>query len=94
MNEKLQRSARDHCIPEDDSLAPFLCECPRRECTDVVVLTLAEYEDVRSDKRGGVAAVGHEDLSVERVVAQNERFVTTSKFGEAGDVYADQDPRR
>ena len=59
----------------------------------MVLLTLAEYEKVRSDEKGGLAALGHEDLSIERVVAQNERFVTTEKFGEAGEVHAEANPR-
>jgi hypothetical protein len=74
-------------------LIPFLCECPEPECKQVVLLTLSEYEEVRSSGRGGLAALGHEDGSIERVVARNERFVTTEKFGEAGGIHAKADPR-
>jgi hypothetical protein len=92
-NEKLQRAANDLDF-RTDSLIPFLCECPRQECREIVMLTLREYEEVRSNGRRGLAAVGHEDRSIERVLAQNNRFVTTEKFGEAGDVHAEGDPRR
>jgi hypothetical protein len=92
-NEKLDRGARALLPPGDDSLVPFLCECPRVNCTLVVMLTLAEYEEVRSTGEGGLAALGHEDLSIERVVAQNERFVRTEKFGRAGEIHAGRDPR-
>jgi hypothetical protein len=51
------------------------------------------YEGVRSNDRGGLAAFGHEDRSIEHVIAQNDRFVTTEKFGEAGDVHAETNPR-
>ena len=73
MNEKLERAANDLDFGEADSLIPFLCECPRPECREIVMLKLSEYEDVRSSGRGGLAAVGHEDRSIERVVAQNSR---------------------
>ena len=92
-NEKLERSAKDFFDSGDDSFVPFLCECPRRECTQVVLLTLAEYEQVRAVGVRGLAALGHEDLSVERVVEKNERFLMTEKFGEAGEVHADLNPR-
>jgi hypothetical protein len=92
-NEKLERAATELDLVDADSLIPFLCECPQQECREIVLLTLSEYEDVRSSGRGGLAALGHEDPSIEHVVAQNERFVTTEKFGEAGDVHAEADPR-
>lgn len=91
-NEQLEESARRLDV-DAGSLIPFLCECPEQACTEIVMLTLSEYEDVRSTGRTGLAALGHEDRSVERVVAQNERFVTTEKFGEAGDVHAEGNPR-
>ena len=92
-NEKLDREAQEVLPPEDHSFVPFLCECPRVDCTQVVMLTLAEYEDIRSTGTGGFAAVGHEDLSIERVVGENDRFVRTDKFGRAGEIHAGSDPR-
>ena len=93
-NEELERAARELDLVDPDSpLVPFLCECPTRECTQVVRLTLREYGNVRANGRGGLVALGHEDLSIERVVAQNDRFVTTEKFGEAGDIHAETNPR-
>jgi hypothetical protein len=92
-NEKLDEAAKDLLAPGDGAPVPFLCECPRVECTAVVLLTLAEYEHARADGTRGFAALGHEDLEVERVVDQNDRFVMTEKFGEAGEVHGDNDPR-
>ncbi|MFL5929802.1 MAG: hypothetical protein ACJ76U_17510 [Gaiellaceae bacterium] len=94
-NEKMARAAQDFdlVLEDPDALIPFLCECPKQECMEIVLLTLGEYDDVRSSGRGGLAAVGHEDPSIERVRAQNDRFVITEKFGEAGDVHAETDPR-
>jgi len=93
-NEQLDRGARELLPDEDDSLVPFLCECPTPDCTRVAMLTLAEYEEIRSSGEGGFAVPGHEDLSIERVLAQNERFVRTEKFGRAGEIHAGGDPRK
>lgn len=92
-NEKLERAAHKLGFVDDESLIPFLCECPRQDCREVMMLTLSEYEDVRASGRRGLAALGHEDRSIERVMVRNDRFLVTEKFGEAGDVHADEDPR-
>ena len=92
-NEKLGRAARQLLRDDDGSPVPFLCECPSRSCTEVVLLTLAEYEQVRSGAARGLEVPGHEDLSVERVVARHGRFVVTEKFGRAGEVFAAMSPR-
>lgn len=92
-NEQLERNATVNVGVDSDSPVPFLCECPRIECTAVVLVTLAEYEDVRSDPRRGLCATGHEDPKIEDVVAQTDRFVVTEKFGRAGDVFAETDGR-
>ena len=93
-NEALERGARELIGADDDSLVPFICECPNPGCTQVVLVTLSEYEDVRSEGEFGLAVPGHEDPSIEHVVARNDRFVTTEKFGEAGDVHQGTDPRQ
>ena len=91
-NERLNRGARDLLVPEDTDFVPFVCECPKPDCVNVVLLTLAEYEEIRARPKQGLASPGHEDLSIERVVAQNGRFTTTEKFGQAGEVHRETDP--
>ncbi len=92
-NEELEDGARELLAEDDGAVVPFLCECPRQECTQVVLLTLSEYERVRREPRGGFAAIGHEDLVVERVIEQNDRFVMTEKFGRAGATHTATNPR-
>ena len=92
-NARLEQGARELVADGDESLVPFLCECPKTDCTQVVLVTLAEYDALRSHERRGLAALGHEDLSVERVVDQNDRFTVTEKFGRAGEVHTETDRR-
>ena len=92
-NERLERSAVEVIGVADGDLVPFLCECPQMECTEVVLLSLKEYERVRSASTQGFAALGHEDLEIEDVLERNERFVMTDKFGRAGEVHTQTDQR-
>lgn len=92
-NERLEQGARELVGADDGSLVPFLCECPNPECTQVALLTLAEYERVRARGEFGLAVSGHEDLTIERVVEQNDRFVMTAKMGRAGELHRETDPR-
>jgi hypothetical protein len=92
-NEQLERGAVELIGVSDGQFVPFLCECPQMECTQVVLLTLEEYEQVRSGPRQGLAALGHEDPEVEEVIDRNDRFVTTEKFGRAGEIHEAEDDR-
>jgi hypothetical protein len=92
-NEQIEQRAIELVGVEDGQFVPFLCECPQLECTEVALLTLKEYEQVRAGGKQGLAVLGHEDPSIEAVLAQNERFVMTEKFGPAGEVHEQNDDR-
>ena len=92
-NEQIEQKAVELVGVEDWEYVPFLCECPQMDCTQVALLTLKEYENVRSGGRQGLAVLGHEDPTIERVLERNDRFVTTEKFGRAGEVHAQNDDR-
>jgi hypothetical protein len=92
-NEGIEQKAIEIVGVDDGQFVPFLCECPQMECTQVALLTLKEYEQVRASGKQGLAVLGHEDPTVEKVLARNERFVLTEKFGLAGDVHEKNDGR-
>jgi hypothetical protein len=78
----------------DDSYSDFLCECGDDDCTAPVSLTIAEYEQVRSDPTHFVIANGHRVPDVERLVEANERFSVVEKFAdEAERIAVETDPR-
>lgn len=58
-------------------------------CTEVVLLTFAEYSEVRAGDRRSLSKVGHENPAVELVIGGNDRFVMAEKFGRAGEVFAE-----
>jgi hypothetical protein len=90
-NERIQRAARDFGIEH----VPFICECADPSCTEVVRLSLDEYERVRADSRLFLNAVGHEASAhgYARVVSGDDRYVVVEKVGEAGEIAEQLDPR-
>lgn len=71
----------------------FHCECGRDGgCPQMVWMTLEEYEVVRQQDDRFALAPGHETRELERVVAENERFVIVDKLDAAEPLVAD-DPR-
>jgi hypothetical protein len=55
-----------------DGPRQFVCECAILGCTELVTLTVQEYEGVRSSERCFVIAPGHEIPDAERTVSVAE----------------------
>ena len=71
----------------------FVCECGQLGCTEVIELTITEYEQVRRSGRRFVVVPGHVNPEVERVVVEAGDHVVVEKFGEAADAAEASDPR-
>jgi hypothetical protein len=91
-NERIELSAEKMKLY--GSLVPFICECPREGCSELMRMTLDEYEAVRADSTLFATVVGHQDLSVEsgaaRVVEEHEEYVVVRKIGVAGEIAKDR----
>ena len=92
INETIEKTAIENRY-EPSELPVFVCECADTNCGDLIRLSLTQYEDVRRHPTHFFLVPGHEDPEIERVLEQNDRFVMTEKFGEAGQVHVDTDPR-
>ena len=97
-NEALFREVNERI--KELSLAQFsdwsdvLCECSNRGCTEVIQVTIGEYEALRAAGTRFAVSSGHEDLSLERVVDRTDRFVVVEKHGAAGAEAEKLDPRQ
>jgi hypothetical protein len=91
VNERLQGAEGAGGAP--DELLGFVCECGEAGCTERIELTRAEYARTRADGATFALVPGHEKPDFEEVVEHNERFVMVHKFGIAGEVAEDRDPR-
>ena len=73
--------------------ARWVCECADLSCTEMVEMTLDEYEDVRSNANRFVVRPDHVYEGVERVVESTDRFWLVGKIEQAAAVAAELDPR-
>ena len=71
----------------------FVCECGRLGCNDVIELSAAAYERVRSDPRQFVIVPGHEETEVESVIERADGYAIVRKLDEAAEVAEETDPR-
>jgi hypothetical protein len=95
-NEALFREVNERIreITTWDSGVEFLCECGDADCTQPIVMTVEEYERVRSHPTRFLVVAGHEAPDVERVVEENERFAVVEKLpGQPTTIAVDTDPR-
>ena len=93
VNERVEEVSSRLSYDEGSDKTGFVCECSRENCTELVEITYAEYEAVRSDPRRFLIRPGHEDLKVDRVVEEHPAFLVVEKFGEASEIAIERDPR-
>ena len=91
-NEGISNVAADQGV---DGLLPFICECADPRCTEIVRLTLAEYEHVRGRPTWFLNAHGHHVTGGPHVevVEEHERYIVAEKVGRAAEVAEELDPR-
>ncbi len=95
-NEALFREVNERIreITTWDSGVEFLCECGDAECTQPIVMTVEEYETVRSHGTRFLVVAGHEAPDVERVVEETDRFAVIEKLpGQPARIAVETDPR-
>jgi hypothetical protein len=95
LNQALRRDVNERRLEQsDDDEIQFVCECTDPACAEVVSLTAAECEFIRSVPTRLVVTLGHANHETERVLMEEPgRFQVVEKFGPSGDVVAHLDPR-
>jgi hypothetical protein len=88
-NEKIRSVQKSLDLPHGE--LPFVCECDREACTEVIRLTPEEYERIRSRPRCFVVAPGHDAT---KIVARQERYHVAEKEGREGELVEAADPRK
>jgi len=97
MNEATFRKVNEGMEAGQDAsgLMYFVCECGRLNCTRLIELTRAEYEEVRGNPRRFAIVEGHEILEAETIVERYDRYLVVEKSGDPeAEVVEHTDPRR
>jgi hypothetical protein len=78
-----------------EDLHDVVCECVRIDCTQLVTLSVDEYDAVRENGERFIVAPSPEHViaEFERVVARHDRYWIVQKIGAAGEIAEDLDPR-
>jgi hypothetical protein len=88
-NERIEATAERMRLPDP---IPFVCECADPGCTEIVRLSLEDYEVVRSNDRRFFVVPGHEAMSLEsgagELVGGTADYTVVDKIGVAGDIAA------
>ena len=95
LNQALRRDVNERRLERsDEDEIEFVCECTDPACAEVVSLTAAECEFIRSVPTRLVVTLGHANHDTERVLMEEPgRFQVVEKFGPSGDVVTHLDPR-
>jgi hypothetical protein len=92
-NERIAETAAQQGI---DRLVPFICECAEPRCTEIIQLSLEEYESVRAEATHFLTVPAHEGSTGDaaQVVSENDRYSIVRKTGRAGEVARALDTRQ
>ena len=92
VNERLRELGEGFSLVSEE--AEFVCECADPSCVERIQMSLADYEEVRSDAKRFFVVSGHELPEYEKVLAEHERYLIVEKLpgGPAGIAIRD-DPR-
>jgi hypothetical protein len=100
-NNATFRDANEHIgaaagVYEIEAPVPFICECADARCSDIVRLTLEQYEEIRADSRHFLIVPGHQDPAegAAEIVAERDGYVIVEKVGRAGDIVEALDERK
>ena len=95
-NEALFRDTNERIARNDAGQAAeleIICECGDRDCLERITVTLAEYEQARSDPTLFLAKPGHFKADAEQIVAELPDHQLVRKTGDAAAVAEERDPR-
>jgi hypothetical protein len=95
-NEGLFRQVNERIVELTDTWGgelDLICECANNECTERVVLTVRQYEELRHDPHRFAVLPGHEIPDIEDVIESNDRYLVVEKHVETHQQVEESDPR-
>jgi hypothetical protein len=78
---------------EEDAPVRFRCECAQLGCTELIELSVNDYERVRENPLHFIVLPGHERPEVEIVIDSRPGYMVVQKIDQAGETAIATDPR-
>ena len=76
--------------PRADAVVSFRCECGQLGCNELIRLSRAEYDAVRSHPRRFAIVAAHEVVEIERIVERHSRYAVVEARDPAAAALAEQ----
>ena len=94
VNERVAEVATHYIETETRRAAEFTCECGRIECSETMMMTIAEYEAIRAHSTHFGVVPQHEQPEIESVIERHPSyFVVEKREQDAQEVARETDPR-
>ena len=94
VNERVVEVAASYVLTETRRAVDFTCECGRTECSETMMMTVAEYEAIRAHATHFGVVPHHEQPEIETVIERHPSyFVVEKREQDAQEVARDTDPR-
>jgi hypothetical protein len=97
VNERIEKLMREGGESErsaaEGDLLDVVCECGNRDCTELLRVTISEYERVRQQPTHFLVAPGHAIPDVEEVVTTEPGYQVIRKLVGEGVLARATDPR-
>lgn len=92
VNERLRRLGEDFSLVSEE--AEFVCECGNSSCIERVHMSLADYEEIRSDPKRFFVVKGHEAPEYEKILKETSGYLVIEKLpGGPAEMAIKDDPR-
>jgi AraC-like DNA-binding protein len=91
INERVEDVAAE--LGDQQAGYEYFCECANKDCTFRLVMSVEEYESVRSDAKQFVVLPDHFTPEIEELVLSTDQYWVVRKSGEAGQYVEQLDPR-
>ena len=76
-NDRIEESAEEHASAAET--VAFYCECSDRDCTERILITAQEFENVREHDAQFLVRPGHDVPSVEIVVTSTPLYLSSRR---------------
>jgi hypothetical protein len=94
VNERVAEVATLYIETETHRAVDFTCECGRTECSETMMMTIAEYEAIRTHPTHFGVVPQHEQPEIESVIERHPSyFVVEKRQRDAQEVARETDPR-
>jgi hypothetical protein len=61
--------------------AGFICECSQLQCSEIIPISVEEWELIHQDRSKFVLVPGHEEAEIERILSQPDGYLVVEKIG-------------